>query len=84
MFLQATGHHLSALYHFSVAQSEKRVDLMRISIDVDGSQIDAAVSRGRKGLVIEGFGLGNVPAVVVDSVRRAIAAGVVVVVVSVV
>ena len=84
MFLQAIGHHLSALYHFSVAQSEKRVDLMRISIDVDDSQIDAAVSRGRKGLVIEGFGLGNVPAVVVDSVRRAIAAGVVVVVVSVV
>ena len=68
--------------HLSVSQPEKLVDLVRISIDVDGSQIDAAVSNCRKGLVIEGFGLGNVPAVVVDSVRRAIAAGVVVVVVS--
>lgn len=68
--------------HLSVLEPEKLVDLVRISIDVDGSQIDAAVRNARKGLVIEGFGLGNVPAVVVEAVQRAVEAGVVVVVVS--
>ena len=67
---------------FSVTRLERRVDLIRIALDVDGSQIDAAVSKGVKGLVIEALGLGNVPPVVVASVRGAIAAGVVVVITS--
>ncbi len=76
-------HRRPVLGHkFSVSRLEKRVDLIRIALDVDGSLIDAAVGNGARGLVIEAFGLGNVPAVVVESIRRAIAAGVVVVVTS--
>jgi L-asparaginase len=67
---------------FEITELEDRVQLVRLSLGVDNRLIDAAVELGAKGLVIEAFGRGNGPTALTAAVRRAVDAGVVVVVTS--
>jgi L-asparaginase len=60
-------------------QVEPHVDLITLTAGTDGHLIDAAVSSGAKGIVVEVFGRGNVPPAVMDSVKSARARGIVVV-----
>lgn len=59
-----------------------RVELVKLSAGADGLFLRAAREAGASGLVVEGFGLGNANHEVLDEVRRCIAAGVTVMVVS--
>jgi L-asparaginase len=56
-----------------------RVDIIFISAGVSADLIDAAVAAGARGIVTAGVGNGNMAAVALAAVRRAVAAGVVVV-----
>ena len=67
---------------FRVETLEQRVDLIRLSLGTDMRLVDAAVEGGARGLVIEAFGRGNGPAELTAAVRRALDAGVAVVVTS--
>ena len=60
---------------------ETRVDLVALAPGMDGSLTAFAASRS-KGLVIEGFGAGNVPPGALTEIERAVAAGLPVVVTS--
>ena len=67
---------------FEIASLEDRVHLVRLFLGVDIRLIDALVDAGIKGLVIEAFGRGNGPSALTAAVRRAVDAGVIVVVTS--
>ncbi|MEE8144173.1 MAG: asparaginase [Kiloniellales bacterium] len=67
---------------FEIASLEDRVHLVRLFLGVDIRLIDALVDAGIKGLVIEAFGRGNGPSTLTAAVRRAVDAGVIVVVTS--
>jgi L-asparaginase len=67
---------------FEIADLEDRVDLVRLFLGVDTRLIDAVIDTGIKGLVIEAFGRGNGPSAFTPAVRRAVDAGVTVVVTS--
>ncbi|BDH58031.1 asparaginase [Tsukamurella sp. PLM1] len=57
-----------------------RVDVVASYPGADGALVDAAVSAGARGIVLAGTGSGNTTVALADAVRRALAAGVVVVV----
>lgn len=61
------------------ASADSRVDLVRLVAGSDGTLVRAAVAAGAKGLVLEVFGRGNVPPLVTEALREAVAAGVIVV-----
>ena len=67
---------------FRIDAIEARVELIRLSLGFDAAVVSAAIDRGVKGLVIEGFGRGNGPAALAASVRQAVARGAVVVMTS--
>jgi L-asparaginase len=60
---------------------EERVAYVKCGLGTDGSPVEAAVARGARGLVIEGFPGGGVPPAVGEAAAAAVVAGVVVVVV---
>lgn len=64
----------------SSRQIEEKVALIKAYAGMSSDLIDAAVSMGYKGLVIEAFGRGNLPDWIVPSIERAIEKGVVVVI----
>jgi L-asparaginase len=63
------------------AAIETRVAYAKCVLGMDGTAIDAAVSSGARGLVIEGFPGGGITPEMAAAVERAIAAGVTVVLV---
>ncbi|HEX6114431.1 MAG TPA: asparaginase [Geminicoccaceae bacterium] len=67
---------------FAVDRLETRVPLLRLYLGFDVALVEAALERGARGLVLEAFGRGNGPAALVPVVRRAVGAGVAVVVTS--
>jgi L-asparaginase len=67
---------------FRVERLEARVPLVRLCLGLDVQLVEAALDGGARGLVIEAFGRGNGPAALVPVVRRAVEAGVPVVVTS--
>jgi len=70
--------HLS----LSAEKLDKRVDLIRLVIGLDGRPIDSALESGVDGLVIEAFGRGNSTTAVGRAIARASAARVPVVITS--
>ena len=67
---------------FSPKALTARVDLIKCMTGSERDYIDFAVAQGCKGLVIEGFGRGNVPPAVVPGIRDAVEKGVAVVIAS--
>jgi L-asparaginase len=67
---------------FAVERLETRVPLLRLYLGFDVLLVEAALDLGARGLVLEAFGRGNGPAALVPVVRRAVAAGVAVVITS--
>jgi L-asparaginase len=67
---------------FVVERLETRVPLIRLCLGFDAGLVEAALARDASGLVLEAFGRGNGPAALVPVVRKAVAAGVPVVVTS--
>ena len=61
---------------------ENNVALIKAVPGMDSGVIDYYIDTGAKGIVIEALGRGNLPPTMIDGVKRAIALGVVVVVVS--
>lgn len=67
---------------YRVERLEPRIDLIKLVMGLDARLLDAAVSSGAKAVVLEAFGLGNTTREVADGVKRAVGAGVPVVVTS--
>jgi L-asparaginase len=61
---------------------EDRVDLVRLVLGIDARPIDSAVAAGSRAVVLEAFGLGNATREIADGVKRAVVAGVPIVVTS--
>ena len=61
---------------------EPRVDLVTAAVGADSRLLKHAVATGARGIVLEALGGGNVPPEMLDGVRDAVAAGVVVVIAS--
>ena len=68
--------------HVAADRVDDRVDLVRCCVGLDGSSIDAAVKMGTRGIVIEGFGGGDVTLSMVPAIRDALSRDVAVVLVS--
>lgn len=68
--------------HIDVKTLETNVDLVKCSAGMDAKFIDFCINKGARGLVIEGFGRGNIPPEMVEGVKKAINAGVAVVLTS--
>ena len=65
---------------FTIDALETRVALLRLYMGFDCAILDACVESGMRGIVLEAFGRGNGPKTLVVSARRAVAAGVTLVV----
>jgi L-asparaginase len=63
---------------FALADPDPSVEIAALGLGSSPALIDALVAGGVRGLVIEGFGRGNVPTQLVPAVERAKAAGVLV------
>lgn len=63
----------------AASRVEPNVDLVTLTAGSDGHLVRAAVDAGAKGLVVEVFGRGNVPPLVMDAVKAARERGVAVV-----
>ncbi|MCL1827775.1 MAG: asparaginase [Candidatus Cloacimonetes bacterium] len=61
---------------------DKNVDLIKATVGMDDRYIQASIDKKAHGLVIEAFGKGNLPPVLVPAIKRAIEAGIVVIIVS--
>ena len=57
--------------HIATNHIEPRVETIKAVSGGDGKFIDFAVEQGARGLVIEGFGRGNVPPAYVAAIERA-------------
>jgi L-asparaginase len=68
--------------HIITDKVESRVDLIKCAAGMDSKFIDFCIEQGSKGLVIEGFGRGNIPPMMVEGIERAIKKGIPVVLVS--
>ena len=62
-----------------VTAVERRVTLIRLFSGSDGSLVRAAIESGQRGIVVEAFGRGNAPPLVMDAVREARTKGIAVV-----
>ncbi|MFL6213786.1 MAG: asparaginase [Blastocatellia bacterium] len=71
-----------ARQHLPVSEIVEPVFLIKLAAGVDSTLIDAAIDAGARGLVIEALGRGNVPPATLPAIRRAVAAGLPVVLVS--
>ncbi|MFP4078496.1 MAG: asparaginase [Bacillota bacterium] len=61
---------------------EPKVGLIKVVVGMGSELLDYYIDQGYKGLVIEAFGRGNVPAAMMDGIKRARKAGLEIVVVS--
>ena len=68
--------------HIMTDKIEEHVDLIKAMSGSDSKFVDFAVEQGTRGLVIEGFGRGNVPPAYVPAIERAVNKGIPVVITS--
>ena len=69
-----------AHHTFNPSAITARVDLIKAVTGSDRDYLDFAVAQGCKGIIIEGFGRGNIPPKLEDGISDACAKGVVVVI----
>ncbi|MGB2870417.1 asparaginase [Psychrobacillus psychrotolerans] len=67
---------------FNIKKTLPRVDIIKCYAGADGFLIDMLISKGTKGIVLEGVGRGQVSPLMVDAIDRSIAAGIKMVVTS--
>ena len=60
----------------------KRIEIIKVTAGTNSSLIDYYINESVDGLVIEGLGRGNVPALMVAGIKRAISSGITVVITS--
>jgi L-asparaginase len=60
----------------------KRIEIIKVTAGTNSSLIDYYIKEQIDGLVIEGLGRGNVPALMVEGIKRAISSGITVVITS--
>ena len=58
--------------HIATTKIEAHVDIIKAMSGSDGKFIDFAIEQGTRGLVIEGFGRGNVPPAYLLAIERAV------------
>ncbi len=77
-------YHRKLLFRENVwtNEIELNIDLIKAVAGMDGRFIETSIEKGAKGIVIEAFGRGNLPLEMLDSLRKAIARDIVVVVTS--
>ncbi|MFA8437974.1 asparaginase [Pueribacillus sp. YX66] len=75
-------HNQKSEAHLPVQQIDKRVYLLKLYSGIDNVVMEAIEAMKLDGLVIEAFGQGNVPLVVVPTIKRLIANNIPVVIVS--
>ena len=61
--------------HVETRRAAERVRLITAHVAMDGSLVDAALAAGTDGLVVEATGTGNTSAALLEACRRAMAAG---------
>lgn len=66
--------------NYQITKQIPRVDIIKCYTGADGLFIEAAVEAGAKGIVLEGVGRGQVSPYMMDAIKEAIAAGVIVMV----
>ena len=67
---------------YKVGRLEERIDLVKLVLGIDARPIDSAVAAGSRAVVLEAFGLGNATREIAEGVKRAVGAGVPIVVTS--
>ena len=67
---------------YSPENLDQKVALIKVCTGMDDSFIRSCIDNDYKGIVIEGFGAGNVPPAIVESIEAAIGKGIIVVIVS--
>lgn len=77
-------YHRKLLFRDNVwtNEIEYNIDLIKAGAGMDGRFIEASIKNGAKGIVIEAFGRGNLPLAMLESLRKAIARDIVVVITS--
>lgn len=68
--------------HIDTNHIERRVDLIKVVLDMDDRFIRLAVDAGAKGIVVEAMGRGNLPLKVLEGIKYALSKEVIVVIVS--
>jgi L-asparaginase len=61
---------------YPVSSGTARVPLLKVGVGLDAASLEAVVAAGVDGLVLEGTGVGHVPASWMPGIRSAVAAGV--------
>lgn len=74
--------NLAYKQHIDTDHVERKVDLIKVVLDMDDRFIRSSVDSGANGIVIEAMGRGNIPLPMLEGVKYALNKGVVVVVVS--
>lgn len=74
--------HSEKRQHVMTEKIETKVSLIKCAAGMDSSMIEFCISKGDKGIVIEGMGRGNVPPQMVPGIAKAIENGMAVVLVS--
>ncbi|MEO6022132.1 MAG: asparaginase [Burkholderiales bacterium] len=62
--------HPAPLRRFTIDRLDKRVDLIKVALDMDDVFVHAALAAGAQGIVLEGSGRGHVTPKLVPSVHR--------------
>jgi L-asparaginase len=68
--------------HIAAEAIEPRIETIKMVSGGDGKLIDFMVQQGARGIVLEGFGRGNIPPAYVPAVERAAQAGIIIVLTS--
>ncbi|WP_069998100.1 asparaginase [Cellulosilyticum sp. I15G10I2] len=74
--------HCAYKQYIDTDSVERRVDLIKATLDMDDRFIRSSVDSGAVGIVIEGMGRGNVPLKMLEGIKYALNKGVIVVIVS--
>ena len=68
--------------HIATNEIETDVHLLKVASGMDSTLLNFLVEKGAKGIVIEAMGRGNVPPMMMDGIRRAVAHQIPVIIVS--